>query len=178
MKSTSEEVLRLVAEDRELRNGSSSKLAEVIETRIVPHFDMNRMTRLAVGKNWHKATIEQQKTLINEFRALLVRSYAAAYTAYRQVTVEVAQLTMTGKEDDVTVKTKILLPGGAPPLPVDYAMGLTKNGWKVYNVVVDGASLVTTYRNDFTARIQSGGIEGLIDYLKESNAKAVAAARK
>jgi len=178
VKTTSEEVLRIVADDRDTRNGTPSKLVDVIEMRIVPHFDMNRMTRLAVGKSWREATVEQQKTLIDEFRTLLVRSYAAAYTAYRRVKVDVTPLKLEGNEDDVTVKTRILLPGGAPPVPVDYAMGLTKNGWKVYNVVVEGVSLVTTYRNDFTGQIQAGGIDGLIRNLRERNAKALAPARK
>ena len=178
VKTTSEDVLRAVADDQDLRNGSPSKLVAVIETKIVPHFDMNRMTRLAVGKSWREATPEQRKTLVTEFQTLLVRSYAAAYSAYRQVKVDVKPLKLAGDEDDVTVKTQIMLPGGAPPVGVDYAMGATPNGWKVYNVVVDGVSLVTTYRNDFTAQIQAGGIDGLIRNLQDRNAKALVPVKK
>lgn len=178
VKTTGDDVLKAIADDKEGRNGNPNKLVDVIETKIVPHFDMNRMTRLAVGKSWREATPEQQKTLVAEFQTLLVRSYAAAYSAYRQVKVDVTPLKLAGGEDDVTVKTKILLPGGAPPVGVDYAMGATANGWKVYNVVVDGVSLVTTYRNDFTAQIQSGGIDGLIRNLQERNARALAPAKK
>lgn len=175
VKDTSEEVLRLVQEDKDLRNGDSAKLTALIETKIVPHFDIQKMTRLAVGKNWRRATSEQQRTLVNEFKTLLVRSYGAAYSAYRQVKVNVSPLKLEAGEDDVTVRTQILLPGGAPPVAVNYAMNATPEGWKVYNVVVEGVSLVTTYRNDFSAQIEQGGIDGLINNLKERNAQAAAA---
>lgn len=178
VRNTGDDVLRAVNEDEGVRNGTPTKLVALIETKIVPHFDMNRMTRLAVGKNWREATPEQRKTLTNEFQTLLVRSYAAAYSAYKQVRVEVKPLKLAGNEDDVTVKTQILLPGGAPPVAVDYAMGATPEGWKVYNVVVDGVSLVTTYRNDFTGQIQAGGIDGLIKNLQERNAKALLPPKK
>jgi len=178
VRTTSEDVLRLVADDKDLRNGATSKLVDLIETKVVPHFDMTRVTRLAVGKYWTDATPEQQKVLVDEFHTLLVRSYAAAYSAYRLVKVEVTPLQLAANDNDVIVKSRILLPGGAPPVGVDYAMRLSAEGWKVYNVTVDGASLVTTYRNDFAGQIQTGGIEGLIKYLKERNAKALAAPAK
>ena len=142
-----------------------------LETRVLPQFDMSKMTRLAVGKNWRQATQDQQKQLVKEFQTLLVRSYSAAYSAYRHVKVDVRPLkTIDG--DDVTVKTQILLPGGAPPVAVDYAMNVTPDGWKVYNVVVEGVSLVTTYRTEFGVQIEQGGIDGLIRNLQERNSKA------
>ncbi len=171
VRTTSEEVLRLVAEDKDLRNGNASKLVDLIETRILPQFDMSKMTRLAVGKNWRQATQDQQKQLIKEFQTLLVRSYSAAYSAYRHVKVDVKPLKAIDGED-VTVKTQILLPGGAPPVAVDYAMNATPDGWKVYNVVVEGVSLVTTYRTEFGVQIEQGGIDGLIRNLQERNSKA------
>lgn len=171
VRTTSEEVLRLVAEDKDLRNGNASKLVDLIETRVLPQFDMSKMTRLAVGKNWRQATQDQQKQLIKEFQTLLVRSYSAAYSAYRHVKVDVKPLKAIDGED-VTVKTQILLPGGAPPVAVDYAMNVTPDGWKVYNVVVEGVSLVTTYRTEFGVQIEQGGIDGLIRNLQERNSKA------
>ncbi|MCE2896922.1 MAG: phospholipid-binding protein MlaC [Betaproteobacteria bacterium] len=171
VRSTSEQVLKMAAEDTGAKNGSTAKLVELIETRVVPHFDMRKVTRLAVGRPWREATPEQQATLVREFQNLLVRSYAAAYTAYRQVKVEVPPVKLTGGEEEVVVKTRILLPGGAPPVGVDYAMGRSDAGWKVFNVTVDGVSLVTTYRNEFAAQIQNGGIDGLIGYLRERNAR-------
>jgi phospholipid transport system substrate-binding protein len=171
VRTTSEEVLRLVADDKDLRNGNSAKLVDLIETRSLPQFDMSKMTRLAVGKNWRQATQDQQKQLIREFQTLLVRSYSAAYSAYRYVKVDVKPLKVIDG-DDVTVKTQILLPGGAPPVAVDYAMNVTPDGWKVYNVVVEGVSLVTTYRTEFGVQIEQGGIDGLIRNLQERNSKA------
>lgn len=172
VRNTSEEVLKAVAEDKELKNGNTTKLIELIETRVVPHFDVAKMTRLVIGKAWRQATSEQQKQLITEFQRLLVRSYGTAYSAYRHVKVDVKPLKLNGGEDDVTVKSQILMPGGAPPVAVDYAMNATPAGWKVYNVVVEGVSLVTTYRNDFAAQIDQGGIDGLIKNLQERNTKA------
>lgn len=172
VRTTSEEVLKAVAEDKELKNGNTAKLIELIETRVVPHFDVAKMTRLVIGKAWRQATSEQQKQLIAEFQRLLVRSYGSAYSAYRHVKVDVKPLKLNGGEDDVTVKSQILMPGGAPPVAVDYAMNATPSGWKVYNVVVEGVSLVTTYRNDFAAQIDQGGIDGLIKNLQERNTKA------
>ncbi len=173
VKTTSEDVLRQVADDKDLRNGNTTKLLELIETKVLPHFDIQKMTRLAVGKNWPRATSDQQKEIVRQFQTLPVRSYGTAYSAYRQVKVEVSPLKLAGAETDVTVKSKILLPGGAPPVAVEYAMNKTDDGCKVYNVVVEGVSLVTTYRNDFTAQIEQGGIDGLIKNLQEGNAKAL-----
>ena len=178
VRTTSEQVLKMAAEDPGVKNGNAAKLVDLIETRVVPHFDMNKVTRLAVGRPWRDATPEQQATLVREFQTLLVRSYAAAYTAYRQVKVEVPPLRLSGSEDEVVVKTRILLPGGAPPVGVDYAMGRHDSGWKVYNVTVDGVSLVTTYRNEFAAQIQNSGIDGLIRYLRERNARVGQSASK
>lgn len=178
VRSTSEEVLKAVADDKELKNGNPAKLIELIETRVVPHFEMAKMTRLVIGKAWRQATSEQQKQLIAEFQRLLVRSYGTAYSSYRHVKVDVKPLKLNGGEDDVTVKSQILLPGGAPPVAVDYAMISTPGGWKVYNVVVEGVSLVTTYRNDFAAQIEQNGIDGLIKNLQDRNAKASAPSGK
>ena len=172
VRSTSEEVLRLVAEDKELRSGNTTRLIELIETKVVPHFDVQKMTRLAVSKSWRQATGEQQRQLVKEFQTLLVRSYGAAYSSYRHVKVDVKPLKVVDGEDDVTVKSQILLPGGAPPVAVDYLMNRTADGWKVYNVVVEGVSLVTTYRNDFAAQIEQGGIDGLIRNLQDRNTRA------
>ncbi len=170
VRTTSDEVLRLVAEDKDLRNGNPAKLVDLIETRVLPQFDMPKMTRLAVGKNWRQATQDQQKQLIKEFQTLLVRSYSAAYSAYRHVKVDLKPRKVIDGED-VTVKTQILLPGGAPPVAVDYAMNVTADGWKVYNVVVEGVSLVNTYRTAFGVPIEQGGIDGLIRNLQERNSK-------
>jgi phospholipid transport system substrate-binding protein len=175
VKEVANDVLRSLREDPDLRAGSQSKMAELIEKRVAPHFDFDRMTRLAVGRAWREATDEQKKQLIDEFRQLLVRSYSTAYTAYRNIVVEVKPARMQSGDDDVQVKSEIKLPGGAPPVNVDYAMYRNDSDWKVYDVVVDGVSLVTTYRSTFADEIRQSGIDGLIRSLREKNTQPATA---
>jgi phospholipid transport system substrate-binding protein len=156
VKSVAEDVLRIVRQDKQLREGDTSRMAQLIEEKIVPHFDFERMTRLAVGRNWREATPEQRKTLVDEFRTLLVRSYSAAYSTYNHIVVEVRPLKVQPDEEDVQVKSQIKLPGGAPPVNVDYSMVKNSDAWKVYDVSVDGVS-------------RKGGIDGLIKSLKDLN---------
>jgi phospholipid transport system substrate-binding protein len=169
VKSVAEDVLRIVRQDKQLREGDTSRMAQLIEEKIVPHFDFERMTRLAVGRNWREATPEQRKTLVDEFRTLLVRSYSAAYSTYNHIVVEVRPLKVQPDEEDVQVKSQIKLPGGAPPVNVDYSMVKNSDAWKVYDVSVDGVSLVTTYRSTFADEVRKGGIDGLIKSLKDLN---------
>jgi phospholipid transport system substrate-binding protein len=174
VKSVAEDVLAIVREDRALREGDTSRMAQLLEEKIVPHFDFERMTRLAVGRAWRQATPEQRKQLIDEFRRLLVRSYSAAYSTYNHIVVEVKPLKLQPGEDDVQVKTLIKLPGGAPPVSVDYSMVKASSDWKVYDVSVDGISLVTTYRTTFAEEVNKTGIEGLIKTLVDLNAAKAA----
>ena len=169
VKSVAEDVLRIVRQDKQLREGDTSRMAQLIEEKIVPHFDFERMTRLAVGRNWREATPEQRKTLVDEFRTLLVRSYSAAYSTYNHIVVEVRPLKVQPDEEDVQVKSQIKLPGGAPPVNVDYSMVKNSDAWKVYDVSVDGVSLVTTYRSTFADEVRKGGIDGLVKSLKDLN---------
>ncbi|HXV06556.1 MAG TPA: ABC transporter substrate-binding protein [Burkholderiales bacterium] len=174
VKSVAEDVLAIVRQDRALREGDNSRMAQLIEEKIVPHFDFERMTRLAVGRSWRQATPEQRQQLIDEFRRLLVRSYSAAYSTYNHIVVEVKPLKLQPGEEDVQVKTLIKLPGGAPPVSVDYSMVNNSPDWKVYDVVVDGISLVTTYRTTFAEEVNKGGIEGLLKSLAALNAAKTA----
>ena len=157
VKRVADDVLKIIQQDRELAAGSQSKMAQLIEEKIVPNFDFERMTRLAVGKSWRQATPEQQKALMDEFRTLLLRSYSTAYSAYKFIVIEVKPLKLQPDDEDVQVKTLIKLPGGAPPVNVDYSMFKGSAGWKVYDVTVDGVSLVTTYRSTFSDQIQKSG---------------------
>lgn len=178
VRSVIDDVLKSVSEDKELKAGNPQKFVEFVEARVVPHFDIAKMTRLAVGKGWRQATVEQQTTIRREFQALLVRAFATAYTAYRLVKVDVKPLKLAGDEEDVTVRTVLLLPGGAQPVAVDYAMSPSPAGWKVWNVTVESVSLVTTYRTEFAQQLDQGGIDGLIQYLKDRNAKALQPSKK
>jgi phospholipid transport system substrate-binding protein len=174
VKDVANEVLKSLREDPELRTPNPIKMAELIEKKVAPHFDFERMTRLAVGRNWREATDDQKRLLIEQFRQLLVRSYSTAYSAYRNIAVEVKPVRMSPGEDDVQVKSEIKLPGGAPPVNVDYAMYKNDSDWKVYDVVVDGVSLVTTYRSTFADEIRQSGIDGLIKSLRDKNTQSPA----
>jgi len=178
VRKTTEEVLTVVRNDKEIRAGNTSKISQLIEEKVAPHFDFERMTRLAVGRPWREASPAQREALIKEFRTLLVRSYSAAFTAYTGIAVEYRPYKMTPGETETTVQTLIKLPGGAPPMGVDYDMGNTPEGWKVYDVRVAGASLIINYRNLFAQEVQSGGIDGLIKSLVDKNSGKVATAPK
>ncbi|HVY06053.1 MAG TPA: ABC transporter substrate-binding protein [Burkholderiales bacterium] len=169
VRKTTEEVLTVVRNDKDIRAGNVSKIVQLIEDKVAPHFDFERMTRLAVGRPWRDATPPQRESLIKEFRTLLVRSYSAAFTAYAGIAVEYRPFKMKPGDTEASVQTLIKLPGGAQPIGVDYDMNSTPEGWKVYDVRVAGASLIINYRNLFAQEIQNGGIDGLIKSLVEKN---------
>lgn len=169
VRNTTEEVLTIVRNDKDIKAGKVDRIVDLIEEKVAPHFDFVRMTRLAVGRAWRDATPAQREALIKEFRSLLVRSYSAAFTAYTGVSVEYRPVRFNPGDTEATVQTLIKLPGGAEPVTVDYDMTLTPNGWKVYDVRVAGASLIINYRNLFAVEIDRGGIDGLIKSLVNRN---------
>ncbi|HET7061836.1 MAG TPA: ABC transporter substrate-binding protein [Nitrosospira sp.] len=172
--NTAQEVLTMIRQDKELRGGNHGKLLNLIEVKILPHFDFTRMTRLAMGKNWVKATPEQQQTLVNEFRTLLVRTYSNALSTYSDHTIKVEPL-KTVPDSDTLVKTKVVQDSGQEPIPIDYSMEKTGDGWKVYDVTVAGVSLVTNYRSTFNTQVRDGGVEKLIKTLADKNKSLLAA---
>jgi phospholipid transport system substrate-binding protein len=178
VRGVADDVLQIMRQDQELREGNQPRMAQLIEQKIAPHFDFERMTRLAVGKNWRQASVDQQRSLVQEFRNLLVRSYSAAYTAYKDITVDVRPLKLQSSDEDVQVRTQIKLPGNAPPVSVDYSMYKSPASWKVYDVAVDGVSLVTTYRSSFSEQIRQAGIDGLVKSLQDMNVRKAEPAKK
>jgi phospholipid transport system substrate-binding protein len=178
VRKTTEEVLTVVRNDKDIRAGNVARIVQLIEEKVAPHFDFERMTRLAVGRAWREASPAQHEALVKEFRTLLVRSYSAAFTAYSGIAVDYRPYKMTPGETETTVQTLIKLPGGAPPMGVDYDMSNTPDGWKVYDVRVAGASLIINYRNLFAQEIQNGGIDGLIKSLVEKNSGKIPPAPK
>ena len=168
VKRIADELIVIVKQDKELAAGNQRKVVELAEAKVLPHFDFARMTRLAVGRNWAQATDAQKEALVKEFRTLLVRTYSSSLSAYRNQTIEVKPSKVGEKDKDATVRTAVIQQGG-PPIPIDYAMERQESGWKVYDVVVDGVSLVTTYRGSFNDQIQKGGIDGLLKTLQERN---------
>lgn len=168
IRNTVDEVLAIVKRDKDIQTGNAKKVIELVDAKVLPHFNFTRMTKLAVGKNWGIATPEQKKVLEIEFRNLLVRTYTTAFTTYQNQEIEVKPLKMANDATEVTIKTSILNKG-KPPLPVNYDMEKTAHGWKVYDLSIEGVSLVTNYRGTFAEKIQKSGIDGLIKMLVEKN---------
>jgi phospholipid transport system substrate-binding protein len=168
-----DEVLAIVRADKELQAGNPQKVAQLVEAKVLPHFNFARMTQLAVGRNWRQASPEQQKTLTEEFKTLLVRTYTTAFSQYRNQTVAYRPVRMAPGDTDVVVKSLIRQPAGQP-IAVDYSMERSSGTWKVYDVKIEGISLVENYRNTFSGEVQRGGIDGLIRTLSDKN-KALAA---
>jgi len=171
VKETAQDVLAIVKKDKEIQAGSQKKIMDLVEAKVLPHFDFKLMTQYAVGKHWRQATPAQQEALTNEFRTLLVRTYSTSLSAYKNQTIEYKPLKMQPGDADVTVKTQVVQPGGQP-VPIDYSLQKEANGWKVYDVVVDNVSLVTNYRGSFGTEIRQSGIDGLIKTLTEKNQAA------
>jgi phospholipid transport system substrate-binding protein len=168
VKQVSQDVLGIIKKDKDIQAGNRKKIFDLVETRVLPNFDFSRMTQLAVGKNWRSASPEQQKQLVEEFRSLLVRTYSLSLSNYKNQTVDYRPLASQPGDTDVTVKTLIIQPGGEP-IPVDYSMWKTPQGWKVYDIAIANASLVTTYRGQFNNEIRQSGIDGLIKKLADKN---------
>jgi len=168
VKRIADEVVAIVKTDKDLQAGNSAKVVQLAEEKVLPHFDFTRMTRLAVGRNWQQATPEQREALTKEFRTLLVRTYSSSLSQYRDQKIQVKPLQVAPGDEDVIVRTAILQENG-PQIPIDYRMEKTKDGWKVFDVTIDGASLVTTYRGTFNDQIQRGGIDALVKTLQERN---------
>jgi phospholipid transport system substrate-binding protein len=168
VKRVSEDVLQIVKSDARVQAGDQARIREVIETKLLPYFDFQRMTALAMGRNWRSATPEQQQKLTDEFRQLLVRTYSGAFTQYRNQTLNFKPLRADANATDVVVRTEVVRPGQSP-VQIDYSMEKTPAGWKVYDVLVGGVSLVTNYRDEFNGQVQSGGIDGLIKALAAKN---------
>lgn len=171
VKDTAQDVLAIVKKDKDIQAGSQKKLLDLVEAKVLPHFDFKRMTQLAVGKHWRNASPTQQEALTNEFRTMLVRTYSNSLSAYKNQTIDYKPFAMKAGDTDVTVKTQVLQPGGQP-VPINYALEKQSNGWKVYDVEVDGVSLVTNYRGSFNTEIGKNGVDGLIKTLVDKNQTA------
>jgi len=168
VKNVTLEVVDLIAKDKEIQSGNRAKLIALIDEKVLPHFNFTSMTALAMGQNWNKATPEQRKVLTQEFRTLLVRTYASALAAYSDQKLDFRPLRAKPTDTDVTVNVRVLQQG-AQPVPIDYNMEKTSAGWKVYDVMVGGVSLVANYRTEFANVVRESGIDGLIKNLQSKN---------
>ncbi|HEX9395146.1 MAG TPA: ABC transporter substrate-binding protein [Burkholderiales bacterium] len=177
VKNVTLEVVDIIAKDKDIRAGSRQKLIQLIEEKVLPHFNFASMTALAMGQGWNKANPEQKKALIEEFKTLLVRTYASALSAYSEQKFEFRPLRAKPTDTDVTVQVRVLQPG-TQPVPIDYSMEKTAAGWKVYDVMVGGVSLVVNYRTEFANSVRNAGIDGLIKELQTKNRSLDAGAAK
>lgn len=168
VKRVAQETIDVIKADPKVQAGDPARVREVIESRLLPHFDFTRMTQLAMGRNWRTASPEQQKRLTDEFRTLLVRTYSNALTQYRDEVIQLKPFRAESGATDVVVRTEVVRQG-RQPVQIDYGMTRTPEGWKAYDVVVGGVSLVTNYRDEFNELVRSGGIDGLIKALTEKN---------
>lgn len=169
-RTTTQEVLTILKQDKELQSGNLAKVYQLVEAKILPNFDFNRMTQLVIGKHWSRATAQQKQALVTEFRNLLVRTYSSSLTAFTNQTVDFKPMVVKPDDTDVTVRSEIRQPGGQP-IPIDYRMYKSSFGWKIYDVTIDGVSLVTNYRSSFSSTIRQSGIDGLIKTLADKSSR-------
>ena len=169
VRKTTDEIISSIKNDKELV-ANSRKLLDMVDAKVLPHFNFTRMTMLAVGRPWREATPAQREQLVKQFRTLLVRTYSTALEQYRNQTIEVKPLMAKPTDTEATVRTQINQAGG-PPIPMDYRMEKTAQGWKVFDVTVEGVSIVTTYRSTFATEVTKGGIDGLIKTISDQNPK-------
>jgi phospholipid transport system substrate-binding protein len=176
--NTAQEVLTIIRQDKGIKSGKKARLLNLVEAKIIPHFDFSRMTKLAMGKNWSKAAPRQQQEIANQFRTLLVRTYYKALSVYSDHTIKVTPIKDIAGNTNVTVKTQAIQNNGHHPVSINYSMEKTSNGWKVYDITVGGISLVINYRGSFNSQIRRGGIEGLLKTLADKNRKLDAKDKK
>jgi phospholipid transport system substrate-binding protein len=169
VKTITDDVAASIKKDKAIQSGDTAKAAELIEAKIVPHFNFTRMARIAMARNWRSATPEQQKEIAAEFKTLLVRTYSTALVNYKEEKIDYKPLRAKPEDDEVTVRSEVRPSGGTQPVSIDYEMEKTPSGWKVYDVKVGGVSLVTTYRDTFASEIRERGIDGLIKSLATKN---------
>ena len=162
------DVMSSVKSDPEIQKGNISRVVDLVEKKIVPYTDMRRTTQLAMGRNWSKATPEQQNQLIFEFKNLLIRTYSGALSQLRDQTVQYKPLRSSPSDTDVIVRTVVI--GKSDPIPLDYRLEKTNEGWRVYDINIMGAWLIEAYRKQFANQISQNGIDGLIKFLQERNA--------
>ena len=168
VRDVTNEVLEIVRADKAIQSGDTKRVIELVDAKVLPHFDFRRMTMLAVGRDWRQASPEQQTRLVDAFHTLLVRTYSNALTQYRDQRIEFRPSRFGSADTRVQVRTEVIQ-AGAQPVGIDYMLEKSEQGWKVFDVIVAGVSLVTNYRSSFGQEISRGGIDGLIRSLEERN---------
>jgi phospholipid transport system substrate-binding protein len=166
------DVMTSVKSDPEIQKGNIPRIVDLVEKKIVPYADMRRTTEMAMGPNWKKATPEQQTQLVSEFKNLLIRTYSGALSQLRDQTIQFKPLRAAPDDKEVVVRTVVI--GRGDPIPLDYRLEKTSNGWKVYDMNIMGVWLVEAYRNQFANQISQNGIDGLVKFLQDRNKQLAA----
>ncbi len=169
VKTVTNEVLEIVRKDKDIQSGNTKKAIDLVEAKVLPHFNFTRMTQLAVARDWRQASSAQKQTLTDEFHTLLVRTYSKALTEYKNQTIAFKPFTLKAGETDVRVRTEIRQAGAGKNVELDYYLEKSGAAWKVYDIEVGGISLVTNYRDSFAAEVRNNGIDGLIKSLQAKN---------
>jgi phospholipid transport system substrate-binding protein len=173
IKTVVSDVMASVKSDPEIQKGNIPRIVDLVEKKIAPYTDMRRTTEMAMGPNWKKATPEQQAQLVSEFKSLLIRTYSGALSQLRDQTIQFKPLRAAPDDKEVIVKTVVM--GRGDPVPLDYRLEKTANGWRVYDMNIMGVWLVEAYRNQFANQISQNGIEGLVKFLQDRNKQLAAA---
>lgn len=174
VRQISTEVIDSVKADKEIQAGSLTRIIALVDAKVMPHVNFQRMTAIAVGRAWRTATPEQQRRLLEEFKTLLVRTYAGALTQVKDQTVQLKPLRAGADDPEVVVRTEVK--GKGDPIQLDYRLEKTPAGWKIYDVNVLGVWLAdTSFKSQFAPIVANAGIDGLIGNLAELNRKAAAA---
>jgi phospholipid transport system substrate-binding protein len=168
IQTVSDEVLDIIRKDKDIQNGNTAKVIELVDKKILPHFNFPHMTALAVGKEWKKATPQQQQQLTTEFKTLLVRTYSNALIGYRNQKIVYKPFKMNAGDVEALVRTEVQQPG-SKAIQLDYSLEKLDAGWKVFDVTVAGISLVTNYRDQFGQEVRNSGIDGLISTIAAKN---------
>lgn len=171
IKNTVDEVIAIIKKDKDIQAGDQKKIIALVDSKVLPHFDFERMTQLAVGRPWRTATPEQKQALVREFRNMLVRTYTKVFSVYRDQVVEVKPVKLAADATEATIQTTITKPG-TQPIPVNYEMKKADSGWKAYDIFIEGVSMVMSYRGTFSTQIEQNGIDGLIKTLSDKNISA------
>lgn len=171
VKRTAEDVLATVKSDKDIQAGNQAKIFALTEEKILPNFNFEKVSRLVLGINWTRATPEQKSAFQAEFRTLLIRTYASALAKYKNQTIEYKPFRLVSEKNVASVKTQIIQPGGQP-IAVDYTLEKQADTWKVYDIVIEGVSLVTNYRGQFAQEIRQNGLDSLIKKLADKNQAA------
>ena len=167
IRAIADDVITAITHDPKLTE-SPTRVAALVEARVLPHFDFAHTTRIAMGANWRRATPEQQERLTLEFRTLLVRTYSTALLNYRDQVIDVKPLRARPEDAQVTVRSEVRQ-AGAQPMSIDYDMERTPGGWKIFDIRIAGASLAATYRDTFAEVVRNHGVDGLIEQLSSKN---------